>query len=100
MARPAHGELVVAFTNEGEVRLPAAYLSAGAVEHAYARTTYGLQGATLDAALYHPGEASSFEEGYVAITRARRSTDLFVVEGQLDAPPDPAAAPDRGIDLP
>lgn len=95
MVDPAHGALVVAFTNEGEVRLPAAYLSAGAVEHAYARTTYGLQGATLDAALYHPSDASSFEEGYVAITRARRSTELFVVEGQLED--DEAHGPPREV---
>ncbi|HUP68585.1 MAG TPA: MobF family relaxase [Acidimicrobiales bacterium] len=95
----AHGELLVAFTNEGEVRLPAAYLSAGAVEHAYARTTYGLQGATLDAALYHPGDASSFEEGYVAITRARHSTELFVVEGQVDDDDESHGAPGEVTDL-
>lgn len=95
----AHGELVVAFTNEGEVRLPAAYLSAGAVEHAYARTTYGLQGATLDAALYHPGDSSSFEEGYVAITRARHSTELFVVEGQVEDDDELHGAPGEVTDL-
>ncbi|HUP70805.1 MAG TPA: MobF family relaxase [Acidimicrobiales bacterium] len=77
-------ELVVSFEAEGEIRLPATYVATGAVEHAYARTTYGLQGATLESAFYHPTDASSFEEGYVALTRARRSTELFLVEGEME----------------
>ncbi|HVE45313.1 MAG TPA: MobF family relaxase [Acidimicrobiales bacterium] len=77
-------ELVVSFDTEGEIRLPAEYIDTGVVEHAYARTTYGLQGATLESAFYHPTDASSFEEGYVALTRARHSTQLFVVEGDIE----------------
>jgi conjugative relaxase-like TrwC/TraI family protein len=77
------GEVKVAFDREGLVRLPSDYLAAGHLEHAYARTTYGVQGATLDRARYHPSDASWFEEGYVAITRATDSTNLYVVDGEL-----------------
>ncbi|MGH3372774.1 MAG: MobF family relaxase [Nocardioidaceae bacterium] len=79
------GEMVVDFSAEGTVRLPRSYLNGGWVEHGYARTTYGVQGATLDESFYHPGDESRFEEGYVAITRDRRRTRLYVVEGHAVA---------------
>ena len=75
------GSLHVAFAVEGRIELPSSYVQAGHVEHGYARTSYGVQGATLDLALYHPGDASSFEEGYVALTRGRRATRIYVVDG-------------------
>lgn len=78
------GELVVAFDREGTIRLPAAYLDAGHLEHAYARTTYLAQGATHQLGRYHPTDVSRFEEGYVALTRARHQTRIYVVEGELD----------------
>ena len=74
-------EVEVAFSKEGRIRIPHEYLAAGHLEHGYARTTYGVQGATLDHARYHPSDGSRFEEGYVAITRATDSTNLYVVEG-------------------
>jgi len=74
----------VAFEREGVARIPTEYLNAGRLEHAYARTTYGVQGATLDRARYHPSDSSRFEEGYVAITRATDATNLYVVDGDLD----------------
>ncbi len=74
----------VVFDHEGIVCIPTEYLAAGHLEHAYARTTYGVQGATLDRARYHPSDASRFEEGYVAITRATDATNLYVVDGELD----------------
>ncbi len=77
-------EVEVAFEREGPVRIPSEYLTAGHLEHAYARTTYGVQGATLDRARYHPSDASRFEEGYVAITRATDQTNLYLVDGELD----------------
>ncbi len=79
-----HGEIEVAFANEGTIRLAASYLDSGHLEHAYARTTYGVQGATLDQARYYPSDASRFEEGYVAMTRATNRTDLYLVDGELD----------------
>jgi len=92
------GQVDVAFEHEGVVRIPTTYLSAGHLEHAYARTTYGVQGATLGRARYHASDASRFEEGYVAITRATDITILYVVEGDLDmdCEDDPRAIePDR-----
>ncbi|MGH9009226.1 MAG: AAA family ATPase, partial [Acidimicrobiia bacterium] len=74
-------ELVVDFAREGRIRLPRPYLEGGWVEHGYARTTYGVQGATLDETRYHPGDESRFEEGYVALTRDRRRTRLYIVDG-------------------
>lgn len=78
------GEVDVHFAGVGHVRIPHDYLAAGHLEHSYARTTYGVQGATLDRARYHPSDASRFEEGYVAITRATDATHLYVVEGAIE----------------
>lgn len=78
------GEVVVDFTDEGPITMPREYLDAGHMEHGYARTTYGVQGATLDRASYHPTDVSRFEEGYVAVTRATERTRLYIVEGDLD----------------
>ena len=80
---PEARTLIVDFASEGRIALPAAYLDGGWVEHGYARTTYGVQGATLTRALYHPGDASSFEEGYVALTRGGAETKIYVVDGAL-----------------
>jgi conjugative relaxase-like TrwC/TraI family protein len=77
-------EVDVAFGREGPVCIPYEYLADGHLEHAYARTTYGVQGATLDRARYHPSDVSRFEEGYVAITRATDETNLYLVDGELD----------------
>lgn len=91
------GELTVTFDREGIVRVPRAYLLAGRLEHGYARTTYGVQGTTHELSHYHPTDVSSFEEGYVALTRARQRTRVYLVDGTLPslddetghAPPEP-----------
>ena len=80
---PEVGELVVAFAVEGRIRVPRSYLNGGWLEHGYARTTYGVQGRTLDETHYHPGDQSRFEEGYVAITRDRHRTRLYLVDGHV-----------------
>jgi conjugative relaxase-like TrwC/TraI family protein len=76
-----HQEVVVEFEREGTIRIPNAYLVAGSLEHGYARTSYGVQGATHQVARYHPTDVSSFEEGYVALTRGRRSARIYIVDG-------------------
>ena len=76
-------EVTVRFEREGTIRVPARYLAAGKLEHAYARTTYGVQGHTHDVARYHPTDASGFEEGYVAVTRGRNGARLYVVDGTV-----------------
>jgi hypothetical protein len=80
-----HGdcEVTVRFDTEGTIRIPQRYLTAGRLEHGYARTTYGVQGHTQDVARYHPTDASGFEEGYVAVTRGRRGARLYVVDGTV-----------------
>ncbi len=79
----ADREVTVRFDREGTIRVPARYLAAGKLEHAYARTTYGAQGHTHDTARYHPTDASGFEEGYVAVTRGRKGARLYVVDGTV-----------------
>jgi conjugative relaxase-like TrwC/TraI family protein len=74
--------MTVDFHREGRIILPAAYLDTpGWVEHGYARTTYGVQGATVERAFYFAGDEASFEEGYVAFTRGRAETRLYLVDG-------------------
>jgi hypothetical protein len=79
------GWLTVEFKSDGAIRLPAYYVSAGWVEHGYARTTYGVQSVTLRRALYHVGPEASFEEGYVALTRAAEETRVYLVDGARPA---------------
>jgi conjugative relaxase-like TrwC/TraI family protein len=73
--------VTVRFDREGDIRLPRSYIDAGHLQHGYARTTYGVQGATLDHAFVHLDDHTAFEDGYVAITRGRRSTTLYLVDG-------------------
>lgn len=80
---PETGEVTVAFEREGSIRVPRTYLAAGRLEHGYARTSYGVQGATHGTARYHPTDQSSFEEGYVAITRGRDQSRLYIVDGTI-----------------
>jgi len=77
-------QLTVAFEQEGTVTIPETYLTAGRLEHGYARTTYGVQGATHTTTRYHPTDGSGFEEGYVALTRGRRATKVYVVAGTVE----------------
>lgn len=76
-------EVTVEFDREGQVRIPRRYLLAGKLDHGYARTTYGVQGATHTVGRYHPTDGSGFEEGYVAITRAKHATRVYVVDGTI-----------------
>lgn len=85
-------ELTVAFDREGLLVVPTEYLEGGHLDHAYARTTYGLQGTTVETASYQPTDASGFEEGYVALTRARQGTTVHIVDGDVE--------PDAEIDRP
>ncbi len=76
-------EVTVEFEREGRIRVPRTYLAAGRLEHGYARTSYGVQGATHGTARYHPTDQSGFEEGYVAITRGRDESRLYIVDGTI-----------------
>jgi hypothetical protein len=75
----------VAATNGGEVllsdgsHLPLSYLEAGHLAHAYGSTVHKAQGATVDRAFLLGSDQLYREAGYVGMSRARLSNELFVV---------------------
>jgi conjugative relaxase-like TrwC/TraI family protein len=80
VARKERHGLVIA-TADGERRLPDSYLGAGHLDHAYALTVHKSQGMTVDRAFVLATESLSQEAGYVAMSRARERTELFVPLG-------------------
>jgi conjugative relaxase-like TrwC/TraI family protein len=74
-----HRALVV-MTDRGErVELSSRYLEAGNVRHGYALTGHSSQGVTVERAfVLGSGEARLQEWGYVALSRARDATRLYV----------------------
>src|SRR5207248_2412326 len=74
-----------------QIALPAHYLDAGNVRHAYALTGHATQGLTFDRAfVLAAGDTRLQEWGYVAFSRARTETRLYVPAG---APEHEAYAP-------
>jgi conjugative relaxase-like TrwC/TraI family protein len=73
-------------TDGGDRRtLPAWYGSAGFVEHGYALTAHSAQGATVERAfVLGAGEGALREWGYVALSRARTETRLYVTDAELE----------------
>jgi conjugative relaxase-like TrwC/TraI family protein len=70
--------------------LPARYLDAGHVAHAYALTGHKTQGLTLERAFVLADDRRALREwGYVALSRAREQTRLYTTATELepDAPP-------------
>jgi conjugative relaxase-like TrwC/TraI family protein len=61
------------------VELPARYLDAGHLDHAYAMTAHKAQGATVDKAWVLGSDACYREWAYVALSRARAGTRLYLV---------------------
>jgi conjugative relaxase-like TrwC/TraI family protein len=79
-------------TADGTVTLPGDYLSAGHLTHNYATTIHKAQGATVDHAYLLGSDQLFREAGYVAFSRARTTTRLYLV--QPDTPtPDRAGTP-------
>ncbi|MDQ3974400.1 MAG: hypothetical protein M3276_08735, partial [Actinomycetota bacterium] len=67
-------------TRDGrEVTLPSTYLDGDHVGHAYAITGHKAQGASVDRAWVLGSEAIYREWGYVALSRARHGTRLYLV---------------------
>jgi conjugative relaxase-like TrwC/TraI family protein len=95
------GNGLVVETSDGPRALPASYLEAGHLGHAYAMTVHKSQGMTVERAFVLSSESLSQESGYVAMSRATRSTELFVPIGlgvnevahdqRWQEPPDPLA---------
>ena len=84
--------------------LPARYLDAGHVAHAYALTGHKTQGLTVERAFVLADDRRALREwGYVALSRAREQTRLYTTANELepDAPPhrpEPAGPVDRLAD--
>jgi ATP-dependent exoDNAse (exonuclease V) alpha subunit len=73
------GALVVATDRGDRVRLTRRYLEAGNVRHGYALTGHSGQGITVERAfVLGKGEARLQEWGYVALSRAREATRLYI----------------------
>jgi conjugative relaxase-like TrwC/TraI family protein len=60
-------------------RLPPTYLAAGHLTHSYASTVHKAQGATVDRGFLLGSDQLYREAGYVGLSRARLSNELFVV---------------------
>jgi conjugative relaxase-like TrwC/TraI family protein len=71
---------IVLSTDRGDtVEIAGAYLNAGRVHHAYALTGHRAQGLTVDRAfVLATGDARLQEWGYVALSRARRQTRVYI----------------------
>jgi conjugative relaxase-like TrwC/TraI family protein len=78
--RTEHHGLVIA-TADGERHLSASYLAAGHLGHGYALTVHKSQGMTVEQAFVLATESLSQEAGYVAMSRAKERTELFVPLG-------------------
>jgi len=76
---PNRRTLTVATDRGPTVELNRRYLESGHVRHAYALTGHAAQGLTVERAfVLGAGEARLQEWGYVAISRAREETRLYV----------------------
>jgi conjugative relaxase-like TrwC/TraI family protein len=84
--------VAVELDNRRVLTLPARYLDAGHLRHAYALTGHKTQGLTIERAfVLAEGEGKLREWGYVALSRARCETRLYAVGRGVD----PDASPHR-----
>ena len=80
----------VELDDQRRLTLPARYLDAGHVAHAYALTGHKTQGLTVERAFVLADDRRALREwGYVALSRAREQTRLYTTANELepDAPP-------------
>jgi len=85
-------------TDHGERRLPLGYLEEGWLVHSYATTIHKAQGATFDRAFVLATDTIYREAGYVAMSRARTRTDLYVAEGALGLEQQPPGSSANRLD--
>ena len=78
------GETLMVETDRGPRAVPPNYIEAGHLVHGYASTVHKAQGATVTRAFVLGGDAIYREAGYVALSRATSSTELFIVTSAFD----------------
>ena len=79
--------VVIATDRGDDVRLTAAYLEGRRLRHAYALTGHAGQGATVEHAFVLGHDRGRLQEwGYVALSRSRERTAIYVCEGIDRAP--------------
>jgi conjugative relaxase-like TrwC/TraI family protein len=89
---PGQRAVVVELDDRRLLALPARYVDAGHVSHAYALTGHKTQGLTVERAfVLADGEGKLREWGYVALSRAQCETNLYAVAREID----PEASPHR-----
>jgi Ti-type conjugative transfer relaxase TraA len=71
-------------TDRGIREVPSEYLEAGHLDHGFASTVHKSQGATVGRAFVLGGDAMYREAGYVAMSRAKSGTDMFVATSAFD----------------
>jgi conjugative relaxase-like TrwC/TraI family protein len=80
------GALTMTTDRGDDLTLPRSYLAAGHVQHAYALTGHAAQGLTVERAfVLGSGRGRLREWGYVALSRARAETRLYVTEPAWEA---------------
>jgi hypothetical protein len=77
-----------------DIALPAGYVAAGNVAHAWAVTIHKAQGMTVGRAFVLGSERLYREAGYVALSRATERTDWYQV-GSAPSPWDTASSPEQ-----
>lgn len=87
---------VVLDSDAGVRRLPFDYGLAGHLDHAYATTVHKAQGVTVDRAFVLATDALTREAGYVALSRARNGTELFVPASAFEDGVGPVVPGGRG----
>ena len=95
-----HANSTLTIDADGEqFLLPATYLEAGRLDHAYATTVHKAQGVTVDRTLVLGGEELYQQAVYVGLSRGRDRNDLYIAqEPDIDleqhGTPDPAEPTD------
>ena len=93
---PRRRAVSVTFDDDTTKTIPAAYLDAGGLDHAYAMTIHKAQGQTCDYAYVLGDEHLYREAGYSALTRGRHENHLYTAQPEPDAEAHHDDEPDNG----
>jgi len=97
VAVDAESRSLVLASDRGEtVTLPERYLALGQLQHAYALTGHATQGLTVERAFVLARDQGQLKEwGYVALSRARRQTNVYLAAAELADDAQPALGGSR-----